>query len=226
MKVSILLTADRIYRFVVMPSQSPQLEVIGSKSTGSAIAEAFLVLAEVPFTRTEWTYAEPGPIFDRLLKLNHLGQVPTFVWPDGQVTAETLALAMYLHQQKPHVGLLPASARELRWLTYIVTAIYPTFTYGDDPAKWVGGESDASRQLRATTDIKKKEMWQQLEAEARAPFFGGEQMSAIDIYIKVMSHWRPGRKWFEAECPKLVAIAEKVTAEPRLQALWQYHFST
>ena len=59
--------------------------MIGCRGCGSAIAEAALVLAGVPFDREEVDYNQKGPARDRLFALNPLGQVPTVVLPDGTV---------------------------------------------------------------------------------------------------------------------------------------------
>ena len=198
--------------------------LIGCQGCGSAIAEAALVLAGVPYEREEVNYEEPGPGRDKLLALNPLGQVPTFVMPDGAVMTETAAIVLHLDELHPEAGLLPrpgdASGRRrdaLRWLVFFVAAIYPTFTYGDDPAKWAG--EAGSEALRASTNEHRKKLWKQLDAAARGPYFLGDQMSALDLYICVATCWRPRRAWFEANAKTLYAIATRVEADPRLAAL-------
>jgi len=57
-----------------------------------------------------------------------------------------------------------------------------------------------------------------MEAEARGPFFLGAGLSAIDIYLAVMTRWRPKRPWFEAHAPRLHAAALAAEADPRLAA--------
>jgi GST-like protein len=39
-----------------------------------------------------------------------------------------------------------------------------------------------------------------------------------------MSHWRPGRAWFEANAPRLIAIARRAAQEPRFDATWRRNF--
>lgn len=197
-------------------------KLIACRGCGSAIAEAALVLAGVEYDREEINYDEPGPARDRLLALNPLGQVPTFVMPDGAVMTETAAIILHLDDTHPEAQLLPRATDPrrrdaLRWLVYFVASIYPTFTYGDDPAKWAG---DAGAEaLRASTNERRKLGWKQLEAAARGPYFLGEQMSALDLYVCVATCWRPRRAWFEANTPTLHAIATRVEADPRLSAL-------
>jgi GST-like protein len=102
--------------------------------------------------------------------------------------------------------------------------VYPTFTYGDDASKWVANEEGA-RQLRESTNRHRENLWRQAEAAAKSPWFLGEKMSALDLYVAPMTYWRPGRKWFAANVPKLFAIAERTAATPKVAAVLQKHFS-
>lgn len=199
------------------------MKVIGTKGCGSVIAEASLVLAGVSFTREEVDYEHPTPAF---LALNPLGQVPTIVMDDGSIMTETAAFAIWLDGEHPRARLLPPAgdpqrAQALRWLVYLVAAIYPTFTFGDTPEKFVG---DAGDRLRASSNARREQCWRQVEAAAVGPFFLGERMSIIDVYVSVMTRWRPRREWFAQHAPKLSAIAAAVDADPRLAPLWAANF--
>ena len=105
-----------------------------------------------------------------------------------------------------------------------MAAVYPTFTYGDDAAKWVANEEGA-KQLRESTNRHRENLWRQVEAKPRGPWFLGERMSALDLYIAPMTYWRPGRKWFAANAPKLFAIAEKASATPRVADVIKKNFN-
>lgn len=194
---------------------------------GSALPEAMLTLAGLPYTREEMDPSEPGAERDRLLALNPLGQIPTAILPDGSVMTESAAMALRISELVPEAGLAPAAdhpdrAAFLRWLVFLVAAVYPTFTYGDDPSRWV---STAPPELRASTDAQRKACWTQMEGAAKGPWFLGETFSAIDVYIGVMSRWRPGRAWFQEACPRLTTIAKAVDALPALALVWAANFS-
>jgi GST-like protein len=190
--------------------------VMGMKGCGSAIAEAVLTVAGIAYEREEHDYdSEAGRA--ALLARNPLAQVPTLVAPDGGVMTETAAIALHVDEIAPK-GLLPAAGdplrREaLRQLVFLVAAIYPTFTYGDNPAKWGCGD-----ELRRATDAQRERLWQHLEGVARGPWFLGE-------YISVMSRWRPGRAWFAEHAPRLAAIAAAVDRDPRLAQVWSTNFA-
>ena len=199
--------------------------LIASKGTGSMIVEAALALSGLPYEVEEISYGEPGPQRDRLLAFNPLGQVPTLLLPDGRTMTESAAIVLHLADQAPGAGFVPAAdeaARPmfLRWLAFIVAAIYPTFTYGDDPARWTGGEA-AGKHLRQATDEHRKELWRYFAAQNPCrPWVLGEQFSALDLYVAVMTTWRPGAAWFKEDCPQLAAIAAHVAEIEALRAVW------
>jgi GST-like protein len=200
--------------------------VLGTRGCGSVIVEAALVLAGIAYEREELDYGRPGPGRDRLLSYNPLGQVPTLVMPDGAVMTESAAIALHLDELVPAAGLLPAPGDllrrdALRWLVFLVAAVYPTFTYGDEPEKWVG---DAGPRLREATAAHCQALWRQVEGAAQGPWFLGARFSVLDVYVAAMTRWRPGRAWFAEHAPRLAAIAAAADDEPRLRALWAANF--
>jgi GST-like protein len=152
---------------------------------------------------------------------NPLAQVPTVIAPDGGVLTESAAIVQIIDELAPAAGLLPPAGDPLRrdalrWLTFVIAAIYPTFTYGDDPAKWGCGE-----ELARATNAHREALWRYLEAGVvRGPWFLGDRFSALDVYVAVMTRWRPRRAWFAEHAPKLHAIAVAVDRDPRLARVW------
>ena len=190
--------------------------LLGCKGCGSAIVEAAFGLAGVPLETEEVDYSAESPTRERLLAVNPLAQVPALVLPDGRVLTESLAILHYLDDLEPGAGLIPprgdpTRAAFYRWSVFLVAAIYPTFTYGDDPRKWVADEEGA-KQLRESTDRHREACWLQLESAAGEPWFLGERRSALDLYVAVMTRWRPGILWFAKRTPKLTAIAKRAAA--------------
>jgi GST-like protein len=205
-----------------------KLLLLGCKGCGNAIVESALALAGLPYEYEEVDYSAGSPTRARLLEVNPLGQVPALVLPDGEVMTESLAMLHYVNDAAPKAGLIPAKgdARRYtfyRWAVFLIAAVYPTFTYGDEPAKWVE-DTQGSKQLRESTNRHREALWRQLEEAAQGPWFLGERMSALDLYVAVMTHWRPGRKWFAANTPKLIAIAEKVAGLPAVAPVLKKHF--
>jgi len=192
-----------------------------AKGCGSALAEIALDWAGVRYD-TEWmTFEQVGArSHDALLAANPLHQVPTLVLDDGTVLTESAAIVLWLDEQYPQAGLLPprGSAERvhaLRWMLYLVTTLYPTFSYGDFPQRYLADET-AQRALVSGTKSRRREYWRQVDEAAMAPWFCGAQPSMLDAYIALMSTWDPKRAWFTQNAPRLYAIAQRADELPQL----------
>jgi GST-like protein len=195
--------------------------LIGCAGCGSVIVESAFNLAAMPYNYEEIDYSDDSPTRPRLLDVNPLGQVPGLVLPDGQVITESFAMMHWLQDQSPSTPLVPPKGDPsrtafYRWGVFLVAALYPTWTYGDDGKKWVGGDEVAGKALRASTDAHRQRLLKQMELACKAPHFLGERFSAIDLYLATMIHWRPGRKWWEPNVPKLTAVADAAKAKPEV----------
>jgi len=196
------------------------LRLIGNPGCGSAIVEAALALSGLDYETEMLEIWQPGPERDRLFQLNPLGQVPVLILRDGSVMTESAAMVLHVIDLAPDAGLAPGPNDPtrpafLRWLIFLVASIYPTFTYGDDPSRYVN-EQEGRDELRAVTDAERQRAWRQIETGIEGPWVLGETRSALDLYVWVMSHWRPRRQWFADYCPKLSRISDAVAADPRL----------
>jgi GST-like protein len=203
--------------------------LLGCKGCGNVIIEASFALAGVPLETEDVDYSADSPTRGRLLQVNPLGQVPTLILPDGSILTESLAILHYLNDLEPGADLIPPPGdltrkHFYRWAVFLIAAVYPTFTYGDEPTKWVK-DKEGAQSLRESTDRHREHLMRQLNGVAGSPWFLGERFSALDLYIAVMSHWRPGRKWFAVKTPELMAVAEKTAAIPKVAAVLQRHFS-
>jgi GST-like protein len=201
-------------------------KLYGRPGWGSALVEAQLAWYGLPF--------EFEPVDDlfkspdaraKLEKVNPLAQVPTLVMPDGSVMSESAAITLLLADLTGKDSLVPAAqsperAAFLRWLVFLVANIYPTFTYADDPARFVSVNA-ARDPFRAATDAYAQRLWKQVDGQAGSPWFLGQRFSALDIYMAVMTRWRPKRGWFEIETPHLFAIARRADRLSELSDVWK-----
>jgi GST-like protein len=189
-----------------------------------ALAGASCELESYPFE-----LLGPGCNLERLLAQNPLGQMPTLVLEDGQVLTETAAIARFLSERFPQAALAPPPghpdrAAFLRWLVFLGSPFYATFTYGDFPERWVQGR-EAAVSLERSTLAHRQKLWCDLEQHAvRGPFFLGNSFSALDVFISVMSRWRPRRAWLAEHCPKLSILATQLDQHPLLVEIWARNF--
>ncbi len=201
--------------------KAAQYKLYGAKGGGSMIVEAAFAFAGLPLDIVDLEWDDTGWESRTLKELNPLGQVPTLILQNGKVLTESAAIILHLADTLRDFSLAPSQSDPhrpafLRWLIFLVAAVYPTYTYGDTPRRWVGEgtKEGAGKRLRESTDEHRKKLWRYVEGQITGPWFLGEKMSALDVYIWVMSHWRPGKEWLAAETPKLHAIAEAMRKQP------------
>ena len=205
----------------------PNHILYGAPGWGSVIAEAALTLCRVPYDFEDVSgFDSPGAARERLQAINPLVQVPTLLLPNGEVMTESVAIVLLLAEQYPRSGLAPpAGAVErpqfLRRLVWMTAALYPTWTFEDYPDRW--SNDPAVLQLRVGEH--RRNLWRSFEAERQGRAWAiGNEFSAVDIYVSVMTRWRPGRDWFRAECPTLYAIARKIDDLETLKPIWTRNF--
>jgi GST-like protein len=178
-----------------------ELVLYGNPGWGSALVEA-----QLDWLGLAYRYEEVGNLFtsaearERMRPVNPLMQVPTLVLEDGRVLTESAAITLHLADLTGRDDLVPGPeaperAEFLRWLVYFVANVYPTFTYADHPARFVGPEA-ARQPFREAVDTYAKRLYRVLEEAAGGPWFLGERFSALDIYVAVATRWRPRREWF------------------------------
>lgn len=200
----------------------------GARGWGSTLAEGALAWTGAPFEFEDVEgFDAPGPQRDRLLAVNPLARIPALVAPDGQVLTESAAIVLHLADLHPESGLAPAPGDPrrpafLNRLIWFVSALYPTFTYRDYPERWA---PDAAEQLIANVDAFRKSLWTQFEeALGDGPWVLGERPTALDLYVTVMTHWRPRRDWIAAHCPRVHSIALRAEALPALAPVLARNF--
>lgn len=188
---------------------------------GSAIVEAQLAFHDLPVELIEvGDLLRDGAARDALAPVNPLGQVPVLELPSGEVMTESAAITLHLADLARSDALVPGPdaterAAFLRWLVFIVANIYPTFTYADVPGRFVPDPA-AAEAFRRQVERYAEGLWLQFSAAAKAPWVLGERFSALDLYVAVMTRWRPGRPWFEGHAPRLADIADRVAGLPRI----------
>ncbi len=202
-----------------------KFRLFGEPGWGSVIVEA-----QLEWYGLDFEFERVGNLFEsaeareKLEAINPLAQVPTLEMPDGTVMTESAAITLLLADMTGDDSLVPAPgdaarAAFLRWLVFLVANVYPTYTYGDDPARFVPVDT-AQKPFEDTVLAYARKLYEQLEDVAGAPWFLGERFSAIDIYVCAMTRWQPKRPWFAEHAPKLHAIAEATQDIEKLRPVW------
>ncbi len=191
------------------------MRLYGARGCGSAITEAMLAVAGPPYEFVDvGGFERAGSARDTLARINPLAQVPALVLEDGTILTETAAIALFLADRHPGLAPprdTPERTRFYRLLIWLVANVYPTFTYGDAPERWL---DTAPGELDASTGRHREELYRWLDGELGEPFALGPDLSAIDLYLAVMVAWRPRRPWFDRHAPRIARIAERTQALP------------
>lgn len=200
----------------------------GRPGWGSALIEAQLDWYGLP-----WSLQDSGDLLAdeaarrRLQPLNPLAQVPVLVAPDGTVLTESAAITLHLADRTGRDDLVPGPpaaerAAFLRWLVFLVANIYPTFTYGDLPERFV--PEAAADEFRDRVDAHARRLWGAVEAAAGFPHFLGARFSALDLYLAVLTRWRPGRDWFAENTPMLYGATLRAAEHEAVAAMLARNF--
>jgi GST-like protein len=187
-------------------------QLFHSPGTGSQIILDALQLCKAPHEVIEVNYEKAAKGKDRRLKkVNPLSRLPTLVLPDQSVLTESGAILLHLAHRYPKAKLAPRAGsknydRFLRLLFIITGEIYPCFTFSDDPAEWVESKP-AQKQLFESVVKHKAELWKLVDSllDSKGPHALGKEFSCIDLYLNVMTSWRPGQKWFTKNAKRITA---------------------
>jgi GST-like protein len=204
------------------------MELHGCKGCGSVVVEALLDLAGETYTRSVFAWDDKGA-WERLKAVNPLAQVPTLVLDDGTILSESAGIALWLAERYSKMELLPddASQRALayRWMVSFATNVYGPIIIGDFPERWVDGD-EAHKSLKAHALERLKHAWRSFEDSiAPAPFIFGNRLSVLDVYVAMISRWRPGRVWLTEHCPRAMSAVAATEAVPSIAATWSRNFT-
>lgn len=120
-----------------------KITLYGRRGWGSTIVEA-----QLEWLGLDYTYEAVGDLLRSaearrtLAPVNPLAQVPTLVLANGQILTESAAITLYLADMTGRDDLVPPPDSEqrpefLRWLIFLVANVYPTYTYADEPDRFV-----------------------------------------------------------------------------------------
>lgn len=209
---------------------SEQYVVYGAAGSGSVPVEAALTLIGADFRVVERPTWESEAIREEMATVNPLRQVPALILPSGELMTESAAILIHLADTHPQARLAPAVGdpmrpRFLRWMAYIGAQIYGLYWVRDDLSRLADGKA-AEAVVDERTKARITSCWAMMDGQVSAEgrFLLGDQVSVLDLYLAVVSRWRPNRRRFAEAAPGLATVAKAVDAEPRLQAFWAERF--
>jgi GST-like protein len=204
------------------------IKLYGCKGCGSVVVEAILQMAKIPYEFVDAIQWEPYKRHADLEKLNPLGQVPVVQFDDGTVLTESAAILLYFAEKMP--DMIPTEPMQrasfLRWLMFIPANLYAIFPFRDFPARWINEENE-QKAFREKTTLRLREFWVILEYNlSPSPYALGARMTALDLYLAMVSRWSPGRQWITENCPKITASVVLTERHPIVTSVWEKNFGS
>ena len=148
--------------------------------------------------------------------INPKGYVPALVLDDGEVLTEGVAVSQYLADRKPESGLAaPAGSlgryRLQEMLTYLNSELHKNYSPLFNPA--------SPPELRAEKVAALQKRYALIEAQLQGrSYLFGEQFTAADAYLFVVTNWAFKLKVDLSAFPQLQAFHKRVSARPAVQA--------
>jgi GST-like protein len=205
----------------------PTLTLYGAPGSGAVAVEAALTLIGAPYELIDavtWDEADPAS-GDQVLKANPMRQIPALVLPSGEVLTESAAILIWLAEQYPQARLAPPPGdprrgQFLRWMSFVSAAIYSLYWVKDEPGRLVPDAGLAPAVIARAND-RIADCWRMMGEQIRpGAWLMGDEIGVLDLYVAVVSRFRPRRQRFYAAAPNMAEIIRKVDAHPKLQALW------
>lgn len=199
--------------------------------SGGVAVEAALTLMGQPYDLVEAPTSEPEDAAggDRVLAANPMRQVPALVLPSGEIMTESAAILLRLGELHPQAGLAPGPddprrSAFLRWMSFVSSAIYAHYWVKDDPMRIVDDPAQAEVVERRVND-RIAACWGIMEAQVSpGRYILGDEMTVLDLYVAVVSRFRPRRQRFYAAAPRMAEAVRRVDADPRLADFWPQRF--
>lgn len=202
-----------------------------AEGSGGVAVEAALALIGAPHEVIEAPTYDPAQRADgdRVLAANPMRQVPALLTPGGEVLTESAAILIWLAEQHPQAGLAPAAGDPargafLRWMVFVSSAIYAHYWLKDDPSRLVADpalHADVDRRIQDRIS----DCWAVMEAGlAPGRYLLGERLTVLDLYVTVVSRFRPRRQRFYAAAPRMGEVVRRLDADPRLAEVWSRRY--
>lgn len=196
--------------------------LFGGQGTGAVAVEAALrVIGEA----YELVDLPDGQAVAGATPTAPMRQVPALTFPDGETLTESAAILMRLAELHPEARMAPGvddprRGAYLRWMSFVSSAIYALYWIKDDPARLVA-DAAAHDEIDQRIEARISECWRVMGAQTDpGRYILGDALGVLDLYVAVVSRFRPRRQRFYEAAPRLEAVVKRVDADPRLATLW------
>ena len=206
-----------------------KLRVYGGIASGSTAVEAALTLLGMDYDLIEGQTWANEAARERVSGTNPLRQIPTLIYPSGEVMTESAAILIDLADRHRAARLAPAvgdakRAQFLRWMFYVSAAIYSLHWIKPDVRR-IGAPPSARDAVVDAVHDRIAYCWQNMDAQlSPTAYLLGDELTVLDLYVTVVSRFGPWRPRFYEVAPKMTSVVRRVDRDPRLTAFWEKRF--
>ena len=206
-------------------------KLYGSIGTGTCAVKAALTEAGAPFKEVEITVdSKKQHLTEEYRQINPRQQVPSLMLPDSSIMTEGSAMLLHIADAHPSLKLAPIPgtserAQHDRWLIYFAVNVYDGMLrnmFGERYTTDTNGKQGVEDAARAYVD---RHFGIFEEVLGDGPYFFGDKFSTLDIYVWMIAQWMDAA-WLEANCPKIVRLANTATVRPKIVPIQEENFGT
>jgi glutathione S-transferase len=195
----------------------------GSLGSGSAAVEAALAEVGASYEVISTSTKSKAHLTEDYRAINPRQQVPALQLPDGSVMTEGSAMLLHLADAHPEAGLAPppgssARAQHDRWLIFMAVNVYEGELRHFYPERYADNPDSVVEKALAYLDSH----YAIIEDAIRGPFFFGDAMTMLDIYIWNMATWLDPER-LVAHFPKVHALMTRVKDRPLIAPIHAAH---
>lgn len=206
-----------------------KLIVYGAQASGSIAVEAALTLLDIPYDLIEGATWADASARDRVAGTNPMRQIPTLIFPSGEIMTESAAILIDLADRHPKSKLAPTiddpkRRQFLRWMLYVSSAIYSLHWIKPDVGR-IGAPASARDAVVNAVHDRIAFCWQNMDAQLTpGAYLLGEDLTVLDLYVTVVSRFGPWRERFTEAAAKMTPVVQRVDKDLRLTEFWAKRF--
>src|SRR6202048_5183498 len=161
------------------------------------------------------------------LKINPNGRIPTLV--DGDlIMSEAAAIMLHLVDRHadaelaPQIGT-PERAKFYQWLTFLTNSLQEELMIWQYPDRLAREDAAATEVVKRGAEARASTFLDVVEdhLKANGPLFLGDQLSAVDFYLVMLSRWAHPMSKPPRSRPGIAKLLDKVTALPSVRRAYE-----
>lgn len=196
-------------------------KVYGRPFAGSLIAEFLLSEANEKYEFIKIDYDTSKQ--DEFLNKNPLGKIPVLECPDGHLVFETTAIVAHIVETKNIlIPEIETQQRDLynQSMSIMSTGIYQNYHHINHSYYYVSEENYDD--LRNMATKRQATLYNYIESILN-PYLCGEEITAADFYLYMISAWDQNRKKLFTDRPKLSSLIKELSDRPSIKKVITSH---